>query len=102
MATNGGYGRGRPRFTDEQRRDILTRSDRGESAPSIAKSYGCSSAAVYYHLQTTLRHVPLRDRYVARPFAAGGRCIRCGIDLGRPGMCLDCLEVEGLPTGGVA
>lgn len=92
--TNGGYGRGRPRFTPEQRRDILTSHDRGESTYSIAHRYGCTPAAVYYHLKTTLRHVPLKDRYVAAPAAAGGACIRCGIDLGRPGMCLDCLEVE--------
>lgn len=96
MGTNGGYGRGRPRFTDEQRRDILTSHDRGEPAASIARRYGCSPAAIYYHLKTTLRHVPLRDRYAARPArAGGGRCSRCGIDMGVPGMCQDCLDVEG-------
>ncbi|GAB3884461.1 helix-turn-helix domain-containing protein [Terrabacter terrigena] len=95
--TNGGYGRGRPRFTDEQRRDILARHDRGESAAAIARHYGCVPAAVYYHLKTTLRHVPIKDRYsVAATTAAGGTCVRCGIDMGRPGMCIDCLEVEGV------
>ena len=96
--TNGGYGRGRPRFTDEQRRDILTRHDRGESGSAIAKVYRCSPAAIYYHLSKTLRHVPVKDRYQAAPFAVGGSCIRCGISMGRPGMCLDCLETEGLVT----
>ena len=96
MGTNGGYGRGRPRFTDEQRRDILTSHDRGESAASIAKRYGCSSSAIYYHLKVTLRHVPLRDRYVAQPAVGGGRCSRCGIHMGVPGMCQDCLDVEAV------
>lgn len=91
--TNGGYGKGRPRFTDEERRDILARSDRGESAPSIAKRYGCSPGAIYYHLTQTLRHVPLAERYQATPFVTGGSCVRCGISMGRPGMCLDCLEL---------
>ena len=95
--TNGGYGRNRPRFTDDDRRDILARHDRGESAPSIAKRYGCSPGAVYYHLQTTMRHVPMKDRYAAAPAVHGaGKCVRCGIDMGIPGMCLDCLEVEGI------
>ncbi|NUQ31590.1 MAG: helix-turn-helix domain-containing protein [Dermatophilaceae bacterium] len=95
--TNGGYGRGRPRFTDEERRDILARHDRGQSVPSIARRYGCTSAAIYYHLKTTLRHVPIKDRYTVTPAAlGGGKCVRCGIDMGRPGMCLDCLETEGV------
>ena len=95
--TNGGYGRGRPRFTDDQRRDILARHDRGEGAASIAKRYGCSPGAIYYHLKATLRHVPIKDRYVAAPAVHGaGQCIRCGITMGVPGMCLDCLEVEGV------
>lgn len=92
--TNGGYGRGRPRFTDEQRRDILARHDRGEGAASIARLYGCHPAAVYYHLKTTLRHVPVADRYsVAPPSTSSCSCVRCGIPMGSPGMCLDCVDV---------
>lgn len=92
--TNGGYGRGRPRFTEEQRRDILSRHDQGESASSIAKRYGCSPGAIYYHLKATLRHIPVNDRFPALP--GGDQCLRCGIALGRSGMCLDCLQVEGI------
>lgn len=93
--TNGGYGRGRPKFDDAQRREILAAYDGGESAASIAKRFGCSPAAVYYHLKTTLRHVPMRDRHVIAPVERNASCVRCGIALGRPGICLDCYEVEG-------
>lgn len=94
MGTNGGYGQGRPRFTEDERRDILARHDRGESAARIARRYRCSPASIYYHLKITMRHIPLRDRYVAAPAVAGsGRCSRCGIAMGVPGMCQDCLEV---------
>jgi WhiB family redox-sensing transcriptional regulator len=62
MGTNGGYGQARPRLTPEDRQDILRRHDAGESAVSIARDYGVSSAAIYYHLKATMRHVPLKDR----------------------------------------
>lgn len=96
MGTNGGYGRNRPRFTPEERKEILAASDAGESPCSIAKRYDCSPGAIYYHLKTTLRHVPLKDRYTAAPTSGHGACIRCGIEMGRVGMCMDCLQVEGV------
>ena len=96
MGTNGGYGRNRPRFTDDQRRSILARHDRGESAASIARDLGCSPSTIYYHLTVTMRHVPTKDRYRLAPMTLSAKCVRCGIDMGRPGMCLDCLEVTGV------
>lgn len=94
--TNGGYGRERPRLSPEDLRDVFARHDRGETRASIARVYGCSPGAIFYHLKRTGRHVPLRDRYsLAPPVHGAADCIRCGIDLGRPGMCLDCLEVLG-------
>lgn len=97
MATNGGYGRGRPRFSDDDRRAIFAAHDRGESATSIARRYECSPGAIYHHLSATLRHIPLKDRYaMAPPIVTTGACIRCGLPMGVRGMCLDCLEVEGI------
>lgn len=92
--TNGGYGKGRPRFSDEERKAILARYDAGETGSAIAKDLGCSPNTIYHLLRTTLRHVPLADRYQSVPAVPGdGACIRCGIRMGVPGMCLDCLEV---------
>lgn len=65
--TNGGYGKNRPRFTDAERQDVLTRHDAGESVKSIAATYDVTDAAIYYHLKTTLRHVPVADRQDAPP-----------------------------------
>lgn len=95
-ATNGGYGRGRPRFTPEERREILADLDAGESMRSIAARHGCTAGAIYYHAVTTLRHIPRRDRYAITPSTAGSRhsCSRCGIPTRTAGMCRDCLEVD--------
>ena len=97
MSTNGGYGSGRPKFDDIDRRRMLAAHDAGVSVPTIAKRFGCTPGAVYYHLQQTGRHTPMKDRDYT-PKVSGGACIRCGVDMGAPGMCLDCLEVEGLTS----
>lgn len=97
MNTNGGYGSGRPKFDDIDKRRMLAAHDAGVSVPTIAKRFGCTPAAVYYHLQRTGRHTPMKERDY-RPKVSGGACIRCGIDMGAPGMCLDCLEVEGVTS----
>lgn len=94
--SNGGYGRGRPRFSDEDRRSILARHDAGASIAALAREYQCTPEAIRYHLKRTLRYVPAKDRHDHERTLPGGSCIRCGIDLGRPGMCLDCLDVEGM------
>lgn len=91
------YGKGRPRFTREQRSRWVARFVAGESVPSLAKAYSCSAETIYHHLRVTGNFIPTRDRYQATPPAPGaGRCVRCGIDMGMAGMCIDCLEVEGL------
>lgn len=95
MNTNGGYGSGRPKFDDVDRRRMLAAHDAGASVPTIAKRFGCTPGAVYYHLQRTGRHTPMKERDY-RPKVSGGACIRCGIDMSRPGMCLDCCETEGV------
>lgn len=94
MRTNGGHGAGRPKFDDADRRRMFAAHDAGDSVPTIARRFGCTPGAVYYHLQRTGRHTPMKDRDY-RP-KGNGACIRCGVDMGMPGMCLDCLEVEGV------
>lgn len=94
MSTNGGHGRGRPKFDQIDKRRMLAAHDAGTPVTTIAKRFGCTPGAVYYHLQQTGRHTPMKDRdYTPKGVAA---CIRCGIDMSRPGMCLDCCETEGV------
>lgn len=93
--TNGGFGRNRPRFSPQDLDAIFAAWDAGESANSIARRYGCHPSAVRYHLLSTLRVVPISDRHDhEQPAPATHRCVRCGIDTDRPGMCVDCIDVE--------
>lgn len=92
--SNGGYGHGRPKFSPEERQEILAALDRGESMTAIARRHDCTPGAIYYHARTTLRITPGRDLH-AEETAAYHRCHRCGIDTTAPDLCADCVDVGG-------
>ncbi len=93
--TNGGYGRGRPKFNEAALADIYASYERGEPVKSIARRYSCSPDAIYYRLKTTMRYVPPRDRHAHElAHVRTGACIRCGVTMRPAGLCLDCYEVE--------
>ncbi|WP_166344999.1 helix-turn-helix domain-containing protein [Phytoactinopolyspora limicola] len=100
--TNGGFGYGRPRFTQEDIRAILAAYNAGQTLVSIARRYGCSTGAIRYQLK---RHGAEGHRAIDQHGRATGaddlvrRCSRCGIVTTEPEMCRDCVDVLALDGG---